>query len=71
MLYLSDYLVRSTLYHFILIKEDEWVVQAEGLEIAIGVLIGLAYMFLVFKGNIKKYSAVVKLVFFSCDFLHC
>ncbi len=49
-----------TLY---LIKEDEWVVQADGLEIAIGVLIGLAYMFIVFKGILRSIAPLLNLFF--------
>ena len=55
-----------TLY---LIKEDEWVNQAEGFEIAVGVLIGLAYMFLVFKGALKKIAPLLSLFLTSIIFM--
>lgn len=55
-----------TLY---LIKEDEWVVQAEGLEVATGVLIGLAYMFLVFKGALRRVAPLFNIFLTSIIFM--
>lgn len=36
------------------IKRDVWIVEAEGFDIAVGVIIGIVYLVLVFKGLLKK-----------------
>ena len=51
------------------IKQDVWVVQAEGFDIAVGVLIGLGYMFLVFKGALKKVAPLLSLFLTSVIFM--
>lgn len=50
------------------IKQDEWVVQAEGFDIAVGVVIGLGYMILVFKGALKKVAPLLSLLATSVIF---
>lgn len=51
------------------IKQDEWVVQAEGFDIAVGVLIGLGYMFSVFKGALKRTAPLMSLFLTSVIFM--
>jgi hypothetical protein len=44
-----------------LMKQDKWLVEAEGFEIITGVLIGIGYMFLVFKGALKRVAPLLSL----------
>lgn len=44
------------------IKQDVWVTEAEGVEIALAVMIGIGYMFLVFKGALKKVAPLLSLL---------
>lgn len=55
-----------TLY---IIKKNTWVVEAEGFEIAMGVMIGMGYMFLVFKGALKKVAPLLSLFLTSVIFM--
>lgn len=51
-------------------KQDVWVTEADGSSIAMAVIIGIAYMFLVFKGVLKKVapllSTLVTTIIFAC-----
>ena len=44
-----------------IIKSDTWLVEAQGFEIIMGVLIGMGYMFLVFKGALKRVAPLLSL----------
>jgi len=44
-----------------IIKGNTWLVEAQGFEIIMGVLIGMGYMFLVFKGALKKVAPLLSL----------
>jgi hypothetical protein len=54
------------------IKYDEWVIKVDGFELSMGLLIGITYAFLVFKGALRtvsnKFSIIITLAVFSAIF---
>ncbi len=50
-------------------KSNVWLVEAEGAEIVMGVMIGMAYMFLVFKGALKRVAPLLSLFATSIVFM--
>jgi hypothetical protein len=54
------------------IKYDEWVIKVDGFELSMGLLIGITYAFLAFKGALRtvsnKFSIIITLAVFSAIF---
>jgi len=51
-------------------RQDVWVTEADGMSIAMAVIIGIVYMLLVFKGALKKVapllSMLISTLIFAC-----
>lgn len=43
-------------------RQDVWVTEAEGMNIAMAVIIGIVYMLLVFKGALKKVAPLLSML---------